>query len=204
MNLKTGRSWIKLIIAIIIIVVTVIVGINYVMNIIKKERVKEVQAYLLLVQAKVNIVKGNYSVNKEENPLKGYQLNQLPENINISDFLEKHIIPEEEYEKYYLINSVDLEQMQLQELVNKYQGYFIVNYDNFEVIYTEGYENENGLWCYRITDLHKKPEIQQRQGNNQEQIEQKNEEQPEQNTQEQTNEEQTNQEQSGENAQEGA
>lgn len=191
MNLKTGRSSIKLIIAIIIIVVAVIVGINYVMNIIKKESIKEVQADLLLVQAKVNIVKGNYSVNKEENPLKGYQLNQLPENINISAFLEKHIIPEEEYEKYYLIDSSALEQMQLQELVNKYQGYFIVNYDNFEVIYTEGYENENGLWCYRITDLHKKPEVQQKQENNQEQIEQKNEEQ-------------NNQEQTGENAQEGA
>lgn len=199
MNLKTGRSSIKLIIAIIIIVVAVIVGINYVMNIIKKESIKEVQADLLLVQAKVNIVKGNYSVNKEENPLKGYQLNQLPENINISAFLEKHIIPEEEYEKYYLIDSSALEQMQLQELVNKYQGYFIVNYDNFEVIYTEGYENENGLWCYRITDLHKKPEVQQKQENNQEQIEQKNEEQ---NNQEQT--EENNQEQSGENAQEGA
>lgn len=199
MNLKTGRSSIKLIIAIIIIVVAVIVGINYVMNIIKKESIKEVQADLLLVQAKVNIVKGNYSVNKEENPLKGYQLNQLPENINISAFLEKHIIPEEEYEKYYLIDSSALEQMQLQELVNKYQGYFIVNYDNFEVIYTEGYENENGLWCYRITDLHKKPEVQQKQENNQEQIEQKKEEQSEQN-----NQEQTTQEQSGENAQEGA
>ncbi len=48
--------------------------------------------------------------------------------------------------------------MELQELVNKYNGYFIVNYDNFEVIYTEGYENTNGLWCYKISDLNKMPE----------------------------------------------
>ena len=49
--------------------------------------------------------------------------------------------------------------MDLQELVNKYKGYFVVNYDNFEVIYTEGYENENGLWCYKLSDLSKEPEL---------------------------------------------
>ena len=51
-----------------------------------------------------------------------------------------------------------LEQMGLQELVNKYEGYFIVNYDDYEVIYSDGYENENGMWCYKISDLYKKPE----------------------------------------------
>ena len=191
MNLKIGRSSIKLIIAIVIIIAVLIVGINYVMSIIKKESVKDVQADLLLIQAKVNIVKGNYSVNKEENPLRGYQLNQLPENININSFLEKHIIPEEEYEKYYLLDSSALEQMELQELVNKYPGYFIVSYDSFEVIYTEGYENENGMWCYKLTDLHKKPEIEQKHENNQEQQEQQgkeNQEQTEENNQEQSEE----------------
>lgn len=51
-----------------------------------------------------------------------------------------------------------MEKLELQDLVNKYKGYFIVNYDNFEVIYTEGYENENGMWCYKISDLKKLPE----------------------------------------------
>ena len=200
MNLNAGRSYIKLIIAIVIIIAVLIIGINYVLSIIKRESVKDVQADLLLIQAKVNIVKGNYSVNKEENPLKGYQLNQLPENINIDSFFEKHIIPEEEYEKYYLLDSDVLNQMELQELVNKYQGYFIVNYDNFEVIYTEGYENENGMWCYKLTDLHKKPEIEQKQENNQEQQGQEAQDQSGEENQEQT--EENTQEQSAENNQE--
>ena len=51
-----------------------------------------------------------------------------------------------------------MEKLELQELINKYKGYFIVNYDNFEVIYTEGYENENGMWCYKVSDLKKLPE----------------------------------------------
>lgn len=51
-----------------------------------------------------------------------------------------------------------MEKLELQDLSNKYKGYFIVNYDNFEVIYTDGYENENGMWCYKISDLKKLPE----------------------------------------------
>lgn len=53
-----------------------------------------------------------------------------------------------------------MEQMELQELVDKYTGYFIVNYEENEVIYSEGYENENGLWCYKISDLDKMPDIE--------------------------------------------
>lgn len=158
MKHEEAKSSIKLIIAIAAIIIVVIIGVNYAMNFFKKENAKNLQADLLLIKAKVEIIKGNYSVNKEENPLRGILLTQLPEDINISEFKEKNVISQEEYEKYYLLDSTSLEQMELQELVNKYSGYFLVNYENFEVIYTEGYENENGLWCYKISDLTKAPE----------------------------------------------
>ena len=60
--------------------------------------------------------------------------------------------------------------MDLKDLINKYTGYFIVNYDDFEVIYTEGYENTNGLWCYRISDLDKKKEEDKPQAVQEEQV----------------------------------
>ena len=154
-----SKSSVKLTIGIVLILAIVIGAVHYVKYYINRENIKNMQADLLLVQAKVEIVKANYSINKDENPLKGYQLTQLPENININEFLEKNVISQEEYEKYYLLDQASLEQMDLQELVNKYKGYFIVNYDNYEVIYTEGYENENKIWCYRLSDLHKTPEV---------------------------------------------
>ena len=160
MRQEEGKGSIKLIIAIVAIIVVGIFGFKYVKEFMNKESAKDLQADLLLIQNKVEIVKGNYSMNKVENPLKGYQLTQLPENIDIKAFLEKEVITQVEYEKYYLLDSVSLEQMSLQELIGKYPGYFIVNYDDYEVVYTEGYENENGLWCYKISDLNKKPEIQ--------------------------------------------
>lgn len=161
MKEKKGIGFAKLVIGIIVIIVVVIFGVSYVKKIIDKEKIKNVQADLLLVQAKIELVKGNYNMSKENNALKGYQLNQLPEGINIQDFFDKNIIEQSEYEKYYLLDKDALQQCGLEDLVNSYDGYFIVNYDNYDVIYTKGYKNSNGLWCYKISDLNKMPDIQQ-------------------------------------------
>lgn len=163
MKQKNGIGFVKLIIGIIVIVIVVILAISYAKKEIDKEMVKNVQADLLLVQAKIELVKGNYSMDKENNPLKGYQLTQLPEDISIQDFYDKNIITQDEYERYYLLTSEALEQCGLGELVGNYDGYFIVNYDDYEVIYTKGYENTNGLWCYKLSELNKanEPENQQ-------------------------------------------
>ena len=174
MKQKVGKSSVKLVIGIVVIIIAVIGIVQYAKYYINKEKVKNLQADILLVQAKVEIAKANNNMNKEENPLRGYQLAQLPEEINITEFLEKNVVSQDEYEKFYLLDSASLEQIGLQELVNKYPGYFIVNYDNYEVIYTEGYENENKMWCYKISDLHKMPENKKIEGNQNEQVNEEN------------------------------
>ncbi len=105
MRQEEGKGFIKLILAVAVMVVIIILGVRYAKDFIKDENAKDLQADLLLVQNKVEIIKGNNSMNSEQSPLKGYQLSQLPEGINITEFLEKNIIPQEEYEKYYLLDS---------------------------------------------------------------------------------------------------
>lgn len=105
MNNEDGKSTIKLIIAIAVIIAVVLVGVKFAIDFFKKEDIKNTQADLLLIKAKIEILKGNYDMNKDENPLQGYQLNQIPEEININEFLEKHVINEEEYEKYYVLDN---------------------------------------------------------------------------------------------------
>lgn len=105
MNNEDGKSTIKLIIAIAVIIAVVLVGVKFAIDFFKKEDIKNTQADLLLIKAKIEILKGNYDMNNDENPLQGYQLNQIPEEININEFLEKHVINEEEYEKYYVLDN---------------------------------------------------------------------------------------------------
>ena len=169
MGREEGKSLIKLTIAIVVIIILVALGVRYTIKMINSEKVKNFQYDMLLVKNKTEVYNAKHTLNKDENPLLGYQLSQLPEDINISEFKDKHIIADNEYEKYYLLDSASLEKMDLGELVNKYPGFFIVNYENYEVIYTQGYENKNGLWCYKISDLEKTPEEPKKQNNEQEQ-----------------------------------
>lgn len=157
MRSECGKGTIKLIVILGLILVVVLGGLLYTRKAVKDEEKKDLQADLLLIQAKIEIVKGKNSINKDENPLKGIQLTQLPEDININEFLSKNVITQEEYEKYYLLNNQALEEMELKELINRYDGYFLVNYENYEIIYSQGYENSNGMWVYKISDLNKMP-----------------------------------------------
>lgn len=76
--MQKGRSGVgKLFLAIIIIAVVVIGIVMYIQDVVKKENIKDLQADLLLVQAKVEVIAGNYNMNKEANPLKGIKLSRL-------------------------------------------------------------------------------------------------------------------------------
>lgn len=77
MKQKKGTGFAKLIVLVIIIGAVVFMGVKYIKNEIKNEYIKNVQADLLLIQAKIEIVKGKYSVDKENNSLKGYQLTRF-------------------------------------------------------------------------------------------------------------------------------
>ncbi len=77
MNYEEGKGSIKLILAIGVIILVVFFGTRYAIDFFKKEDVKNMHNDILLVQGKIETVKANYSMNKEENPLKGYPLNRI-------------------------------------------------------------------------------------------------------------------------------
>lgn len=159
MKQDNGIGYIKLIIGVIIVTIIAIFAVLYIKEEIRKENVKEIQADLLLVQGKVELIGKSHGMNSEANPLKGYQLTVLPEGLNLQEFFEKNVIAQEEYEKYYVLDDTILQEIGLEQLVGKYDSYFIVNYENYEIIFSKGYENIYGLWCYKISDLYKTPEV---------------------------------------------
>ena len=119
------------------------------------------QADLLAVQAKVEIIKGKNSVNKDENPLKGVSVSKVAEKIPVvNKIFEKHGITGDDVGKYYILRNADLNEMELGNLVGKHPGTYVVNYDNFEVLYTLGYTNVNGVFCFKVSEINKQPDVQ--------------------------------------------
>jgi hypothetical protein len=104
MNKESGKSSVKLVLAIAVITVFAVIGVRYAMDFFRRENIKNTQADLLLVKAKIEVLKGNYDMNSDENPLQGHLLTEIPEEINISEFLDKHVISEDEYGNYYVLD----------------------------------------------------------------------------------------------------
>lgn len=146
----------------ILIIIVVALLTMYIRNIIKKEKIKEMQSDLLQVQAKVEIVKGKNSVSKDENPLRGVQLSKINEKLKIASILEKFGITAEELESYYMLRESDFDAMELGDLKGKYDGLFFVNYNTFEVVYTGGYINTKGVKCYKVSEMNKEPETEKK------------------------------------------
>lgn len=105
MDRLRGKSSVKLFVAIAVIIVLVVVGTRHAIDFFNREKIKNTQADLLLVKAKIEVLKGNYDMNQDANPLQGHKLTEIPEGINLSDFLGKNIIEEGEYENYYVLDN---------------------------------------------------------------------------------------------------
>ena len=84
MNREDGKSTIKLIIAIAVIIAVVLVGVKYAIDFVNREKVKNTQADLLLVKAKIEILKGNYDMNNDENP---FLKNMLLARMNMKNIM---------------------------------------------------------------------------------------------------------------------
>ena len=109
---------------------------------------------MLLVQAKVKKITGEYTLEQKEELLKGTKIDEMAENATIQNFLEKEIIDvEEENKKYYVLDKQNLEELDLQKVKLKEDSYYIVEYTSNEVYYTKGVEYADGNTYYDIKEI---------------------------------------------------
>lgn len=107
---------------------------------------------MLLVQGKIKVIEQENEMNKEENPLKGLKVSENLEDENVKSLIENKVIniEDENFDKYYIINSETLNELKLQD--NLKGEYYIVNYKTYEIIYSKGIEIENEMH-YSLTEI---------------------------------------------------
>ena len=112
---------------------------------------------LLLIQAKVKLIKGKSDVNSNTDEYVGVKVSEL-ENEVIKDFLRNIKIPDSDFEKYYVLYYQDFEKMGIvSELANTEDDNYIVNYETAEVICVKGVFVDN-MFKYKLSDIVKKEE----------------------------------------------
>lgn len=155
MKNNKGMGLISLIIIIAIIVGLIVAGIYFVKLKYSEVRVETIKTDMLQVQWKVKKYMDDQTVNGEEKQYLGTKIIEMQEDTLVKEFLSKGIISEEEYEKYYVLKDEELEQSTL-EITNYEGSYYLINYETYEVIVTQGCKYPDGEILYKLTDIENK------------------------------------------------
>lgn len=112
----------------------------------EKEKIQDIKSDMLSVQCMCKVYKDNGIVNNVGNNVVGEKLSDCSNDI-INDFKSKNIIDPSEYDKYYVLSNEDLNTLKT-NIEPKTDSYYLINYDTWEVVTTQGYKG-----AYKLSDI---------------------------------------------------
>lgn len=151
--MNSGFSrFIKFFIIITVIIVLIVLVGRAGIKMLEEKKYIDIETDLLLIQAKVKIIKGKSDVNANTDAYVGTKISEANSD-EIKNIFSKIGLTEEDKEKYYVLYHQDFEEMGIaNDLKNKKDGEFIVNYDTAEVIYIKGVKKNNEI-KYKLSDI---------------------------------------------------
>lgn len=161
MKLEKGMTHKSVILSVIILIILVSIFIYLVYNKVEKEKIETYQTDMLSIQGKAKVLSQESTVQKNEEILKGEKVENKLEDEKINELINQNIISKDEefFSKYYLWNKEILNELGLQN-ISLENGFYIVNYETDEVIYSEGI-NIGEIVCYKLSELKEEKEKQE-------------------------------------------
>ena len=155
--MKSEKAMTLITTAILVVVITALVFavVYYARMQYAKECLEDIKTDMLLVQAKVKTIQGEYTLEKKnEEILKGTKLLDMQENETIKQFIEKENIDiNEKDKKSYVLNKENLEELGLEKVALEENTYYIVEYTTNEVYYTKGFTYSDGNTYYELKQI---------------------------------------------------
>lgn len=139
--------------AILVVVIAAITfGVVYFVRLqLDKGKNEDIKTDMLLVEARVQKLAGEYILEKKEDILVGTKLADMEEDTIVKEFLEKEIFDKEEKgAKYYVLNQENLTELKLENVELEKDSYYIVDYASSKVYYTKGYSDDEGEVYYSV------------------------------------------------------
>lgn len=140
----------------ILILITMILGIAYFFkNQYDNEQFKTIKTDMMLIEAKTEAIAQRMKMKEKGVTYIGKKIEEQEEREEIKNLQNKNIINlEEKNNKYYILEKEHLEKLGL-TTINIKKGYYIVEYDKNEIIYTRGINDNNGNVIYTLSELEK-------------------------------------------------
>ncbi len=165
MRRENGLTYIGTIFFIVIIVLFIFVSVHFVKLQYKNEENETIITEMLAIQGKAKIIaEGEKALKKE---LIGIKISEKLEEENIKKLLENKIIIIEENSKYYVLDEENLKTMGVYNTKLEPNQYYIIDYNDLEVIYTKGVQTGDNI-RYKLSDFNKLNEEKEKQTENEE------------------------------------
>ena len=137
---KKGFLNMKLILIVLVVIIIGIVAFFYFRNSLDEQSLQTLSTEMLQIQAKIKIINERNKVNNTEEYIGEEATEEEIQKINI-----------ENSEKVKILTLDNLKELELTEIQEDKK--FIVNYENEEVYYIDGYEKDDGNIIYSLTDI---------------------------------------------------
>ena len=160
MKSQKGMGLIQLAIFVVIIIFIVSMIVYFVRLQYNKVQIDTVKTDMLQVQWKIKDYIDTQTVNSDEITYLGTKLSENLQDAILANLINSNVIPESEYEKYYVLKDADLSAAGL-GITNYKESYFLVNYDNYEIIISKGCEISDDETLYKLSDIEKRTEDNQ-------------------------------------------
>ena len=137
---KKGFLNLKLILIVLVIVILAIGAVVYIKNNLHEQELQSLSTTMLQIQAKAKVINERNKVNNTSD--------YIGKEISEDDLKKLHI---EDNGKIRLLSKEDLEELEVTEI--KQEQDFVINYENEEVYYLDGYKTEDNNIVYSLTDI---------------------------------------------------
>lgn len=152
MKKENGLTHMTTIFLVIIILVLILVAVRFVELQYKNEKSETIKTNMLAIQGKAKIIAEEEKALKKE--LAGIKISDKKEEENIKKLLEQQNITIDENSKYYVLDKENLKEIGLGSIELESDQYYIVNYDNLEILYTKGVQIGDNI-LYKLSDFNK-------------------------------------------------
>lgn len=136
------------------VIIAIIYGVGYFLkNEYDDEQFETIKTNMLVIEAKTKMVAERIKMKEKDAVYIGKKVEEEKDDEDIKKLQESGIINlEEKNNIYYILRKNDLEELGL-TTVNLEGGYYIVEYNSNEIIYTKGVKDKSGNLLYKLSDM---------------------------------------------------
>lgn len=141
---------------IILIICAIAIGIVYYLkHEYDGEQIETIKTNMLLIEGKTKIIAEKVKIKEKNASYVGTKIEKETEDKEIKELQEKGIIDlNSKNVKYYTLNQSNLEELGLSNIKLE-EGFYIVDYNSNEIIYSKGVENQDGNRLYKLSEFQK-------------------------------------------------